>query len=116
MTTQQVLEKGAKIQDESIKSLDRTIGVIEQTKNLGSETAQALAAQTEQLGRISEGVDEVESNLQQANKQLRAFARKIATDKIIMVFLCLIVCAIIAIIIIKVVDNSAGSGSNETVN
>jgi len=115
MTTQQVLEKGAKTQDESIKSLDRTIATIEQTKHLGSETAQALAEQTEQLGRISEGVDEVESNLKQADKQLRAFVRKIATDKIIMGFMCLIVCAIVAIIVIKVVDTSATSGSPDNV-
>lgn len=43
-----------------------------------------LKDQTNQLDRVTQGVDEVESNLKQAEKQLRSIARRIATDKIFM--------------------------------
>ena len=37
------------------------------------------------------------------SKQLRAFARRIVTDKIIMCFLCMVITAIIVIIVLSVV-------------
>jgi hypothetical protein len=52
-------------------------------------------------------LDEIESNIKQARKELASFARRVATDKIIMVFACLVVCGIIAVIVYSIVDPSA---------
>ena len=46
----------------------------------------------------------VKSNLKRADLLLRAFMRRMATDKIFMVFMCLIFCGIIAIIAAKALD------------
>ena len=59
----------------------------------------SLAHQTEQLARVEEGIQEVNTYLKLASKELRAFVRRTATDKIIMSFVCLIVIGIIFIII-----------------
>jgi len=107
MTADQIVEVGAKKQDESIKSLDRTLQTIEASKGVASDTAQQLSQQTDQLRRIGEGVDEVEINLKEASRQLRSFARRIATDKIIMLMMLLVVLAIIVVIILSIVKPGA---------
>lgn len=107
MTTQQVLEKGEKIQKEDLSSLDRTIQTLEQTKETGVAIGQRLAEQTEQLGKIGEGIHEVNAYLKLASRELRAFVRRTATDKLIMGFACLIVLGIIFIIIWSAMNGKA---------
>jgi len=79
--------------------LDNTLQTIDHTREVGAATAQRLGEQTEQLKRIDEGVSEIQTNLKMAAKQLRSFTRRVATDKLIMAFICLIVIAIIFVII-----------------
>jgi len=107
MTTQQILEKGEKIQKDDLTSLDRTLQTIEQSKETGVAIGQKLAEQTEQLAKIHEGIHEVNAYLKLASKELRAFARRTATDKLIMGFVCLIVLGIIFIIIWSAVKGKA---------
>ena len=45
----------------------------------------------------------VDSNVALAEKQLRAFMRRMATDKLIMVMVCLVVLGIIAAIVVAIV-------------
>jgi len=111
MTTKQILEKADKIQKTDISSLDRTLQTIEQAKETGVEIGTTLAQQTEQLQKVGEGIKEVQQYLKLASKELRAFARRVATDKLIMSFICLIVLGIIFIIIW-----SAVKGNNANTN
>jgi len=91
--------------------LDRTLQTIEQAKETGVEIGTTLAQQTEQLQKVGEGIKEVQQYLKLASKELRAFARRVATDKLIMSFICLIVLGIIFIIIW-----SAVKGNNANTN
>ena len=70
---------------------------------MGAETASKLKGQTEQLKNIDQDIMKVKSNLKRADLLLRAFMRRMATDKIFMVFMCLIFCGIITIIALKAV-------------
>eukprot|EP01116_Phalansterium_solitarium_P014921 TRINITY_DN3283_c0_g1_i1.p1 TRINITY_DN3283_c0_g1~~TRINITY_DN3283_c0_g1_i1.p1 ORF type:complete len:234 (+),score=10.84 TRINITY_DN3283_c0_g1_i1:87-788(+) len=99
MTADEVLNKAAETQVKSITSLDNTLRMIEETKAIGAETAAELKAQTEKLGGVDKDLDEMESYLKQADKQMRAFVRRMATDKIILAFIFLIVAGIIFIIV-----------------
>jgi hypothetical protein len=54
-------------------------------------------------------VRQVESNLKRADLLIRAFMRRMATDKFIMVFMFLIVCGILTIIIYKVRSAAASA-------
>ena len=71
---------------------------------MGAETAQKLKGQTEQLKNIDADIMKVKSNLKRADLLLRAFMRRMMTDKVIMIFVCLIFCGIVGIIVYKVVD------------
>ena len=71
---------------------------------VGAETAAKLKGQTEQLKNVDQDIMKVKSNLKRADLLLRAFMRRMATDKIFMVFMCLIFCGIIAIIAAKALD------------
>jgi len=99
MTADEVLNKAAATQVKSLDSLDRTLQTIEDTKQVGAETAAELKIQSEKLGGVDKDLDEMESYLKQADKQMRAFVRRMATDKIILAFIFLIVAGIIFIIV-----------------
>jgi len=99
MTADEVLNVAKKTQEASLTSLDHTLQTIDQTREVGAATAQRLHEQTEQLKKIDEQVSEIQTNLKMAAKQLRSFARRVATDKLIMVFIFLIIVAIIFVII-----------------
>ena len=103
MSDSQYVNKANELQDDSLKSLARSKAVVEDATNIGAETATSLKAQTEQLNRISKDVDSIANNLKLAEKQLRSFVRRMATDKLILCLLCCIVCAIIALIVVSVV-------------
>jgi len=111
MTTQQLVEKGAKTQQKSLDSLSSTLLIIEETKDVGAAAAEKLKAQTDQLVRVGEQLDEMQSYLKQASKELRSFARRLATDKIIMGFMCIIVCGVVVIVVLSVLKKTNGSGS-----
>ena len=104
MTAGEIIQEGAAIQDKSKAAVDRMKRQIEESKQVGAETAAKLKGQTEQLKNIDQDIMKVKSNLKRADLLLRAFMRRMATDKIFMVFMCLIFCGIIAIIAAKALD------------
>jgi len=114
MTTQEVLQEAGKVQDQSLGALSRMKQQIAQTKEVGATTAVQLKAQTEQLKNIDTDIMKVKSNLTRADLLVRAFMRKIMTDKIIMIFMCLIFLGVIVIVVYKLVDpGGGGDGGGE---
>jgi len=99
MTSDEVIDVAKKTQDASLKSLEQTLITIDNSKQVAADTASKLHEQTEKLKHIDEGVSEIQTNLKMAAKQLRSFARRVATDKLIMVFIVLIILAVIFVII-----------------
>jgi hypothetical protein len=88
MTPAQILEVASKTQDESMASVQRMQRKIGDSKQVGAETAAKLRQQTEQLKNIDSDIMKVKSNLNRADVLVRAFIRKMVTDKIIMIFVC----------------------------
>jgi len=103
MTTQEVLSEAGKVQDQSMNALGRMKAQIAQTKEVGVATSVQLKAQTEQLKNIDTDIMKVKSNLSRADLLIRAFMRKVMTDKIIMAFMLLIFIGVIVIVIYKLV-------------
>ena len=139
MTSDQILMKASKTQDESVQALDRMLVTLEGTKEVrplpllyinriqvGAETAKhngPTDGPTQSRGRRRIGGEDdlhanmiwcdnlqVQNNLKEANKLLRAFARRVATDKILMGFMCLLVLAIVALIVVKIVKKKTSGG------
>jgi len=99
LTAGQLLKAGVETQKESLDATDRIKKKIDQTKEVGTKTMEELASQREQIESASGQMDTLLDNLKQASNQLRAFARKMVTDKIIMGIICLIIIGIIFCIV-----------------
>lgn len=90
MTTQEVLQEASKVQDQSLSAVERMKRQIQESKEIGATTAVRLKGQTEQLKNIDTDIMKVKSNLSRADLLIKAYLRKMTTDKIILSFLCLI--------------------------
>eukprot|EP00262_Sarcandra_glabra_P014847 TRINITY_DN4437_c0_g1_i1.p1 TRINITY_DN4437_c0_g1~~TRINITY_DN4437_c0_g1_i1.p1 ORF type:complete len:272 (+),score=61.17 TRINITY_DN4437_c0_g1_i1:304-1119(+) len=104
MSNQELITAGMKTMDETDQALERTKKVVEQTVEVGAQTAVTLKGQTEQMGRIVNELDTIQFSIKKATQLVKEIGRQVATDKCIMLFLLLIVCGVIAIIIVKVVN------------
>ncbi|KAH9326496.1 hypothetical protein KI387_006674 [Taxus chinensis] len=104
MTNQELVGHGTQMMDETDQAIDRTKKVVEDTVNVGAQTASTLKAQTEQMGKIVNELDTIQFSIKKASQLVKEIGRQVATDRCIMAFLFLIVCGVIAIIIVKVVN------------
>eukprot|EP00762_Andalucia_godoyi_P000265 ANDGO_03108.mRNA.1 putative plant SNARE 12 len=102
MTTGQLAQAGVDTQNESLSSLERSKRTIETTEAVGRATAGKLKEQTEQLSRISDDLDKIETQLKRADRELKAFIRRMMTDKIILCFLCILACGIVAAVALTI--------------
>ncbi|GMJ00441.1 novel plant snare 11 [Hibiscus trionum] len=104
MTNQQLMDKGNQMMDETDQAIDRAKKVVHDTVDVGTETAAALKAQTEQMSKIVNELDSIHFSINKASKLVKELGRQVATDKCIMAMLFLIVIGVIAIIIVKLVN------------
>nr|GMD94207.1 novel plant SNARE 11 [Ipomoea batatas] len=102
MTNQQLMDHGNRMMDETDQAIDRAQKVVHETVNVGTETAAALKAQTEQMSRIVNELDSIHFSIKKASQLVKEIGRQVATDRCIMGLLFLIVIGVIAIIIVKV--------------
>ncbi len=112
MSTQEVLKEASSVQEKSLQSIGRMRQQIEVSKEVGAQTAIRLKDQTEQMKAIDTDVMKVKSNLSRADLLIRAFMRKMMTDKIIMGFMCLIFVGVVVIIIYKIAVPGEEESSN----
>ncbi|KAJ6942908.1 SNARE 11-like [Populus alba x Populus x berolinensis] len=106
MTNQQLVDHGNQMMDETDQAIERGKKVVQETINVGTETAAALKAQTEQMSRIVNELDSIHFSIKKASQMVKEIGRQVATDKCIMALLFLIVVGVIAIIIVKLVNPS----------
>ncbi|XP_042503557.1 novel plant SNARE 11-like isoform X2 [Macadamia integrifolia] len=104
MTNEQLTNAGNQMMDETDQAIERSKKVVEETVNVGTETAAALKAQTEQMGRIVNDLDSIHFSMKKASKLVKELGRQIATDRCIVALFSLIVLGIVAIIIVKIVN------------
>jgi t-SNARE complex subunit (syntaxin) len=100
-STGQLLQQGVSVQEKSIESLERQLRMIDESKQLATETLAELARQEEQLLKITDDVQTVRENLKYAGKQLRSIARRMAGDAAFRV--CCIVMLVVVLVIIIIV-------------
>ncbi|KAJ3399713.1 hypothetical protein HDV05_001568 [Chytridiales sp. JEL 0842] len=108
MTAKELTVQALQVQDQTLGSTARTKMIVEQTIEIGTSVNVELKKQGEQIQNIADGVEQVESNLKRADKQLRVFMRRMATDKIFLAFIFLIVVAIIVAVALYIVRKKTG--------
>jgi hypothetical protein len=101
-TTEELMKYGFDTQKSSKESLQRTLGVIEQTKDVGTDTVLKLEANTAQIEGLYDSLESIESSLARSTKVLKRIARKMATDKAIWVVILILIGVIVAVIVLKV--------------
>lgn len=104
MSNQQLMDQGNRMMDETDQAIERSKKVVHETVNVGTETAAALKAQTEQMSRIVNELDSIHFSIKKATQLVKELGRQVATDRCIMGLLFLIVVGVIAIIIVKIVN------------
>jgi|EP00953_Heterococcus_sp_UTEX-ZZ885_P015339 novel plant SNARE len=110
-TPEQKLDQAELIQNKTEAKYKNMITVLEQTEEVGSATAATLQDQRDQINDITEGVMEIDSMLTRADKLVRIFSRRLATDKFIQCFGFLNVAALVAIIVYVAIKKVGLPGS-----
>lgn len=71
LTEQEELQRRAnQVTDESLESTRRMVQLVEESKDVGIKTVVMLDEQGEQLERIEEGLDQINSDMKEAEKNL----------------------------------------------
>jgi SNARE protein len=94
----QVLDKAERLQKEDLHAVERMKGKVADAQEIGAATNEKLHAQTQQIAGTIETLDEQKVLLEVGSQQLKAFTRRIATDKIIIGFICLVVILVVVLI------------------
>ena len=97
-----LIQHGRGIMDETDKSVARSQAVVEETIQIGTQTAEALRGQTQQLERIVDDLDEIHFSLKKSFGVLKDITRGLATDKCIMFLLFLVCAGVLTVIVLKV--------------
>lgn len=70
-----------------VLGLQRSKRVVQETVQVGTETAARLQAQTEQMHRVVEELDHIHFSMRKAGRLVSDLTRQMATDRCIMFFL-----------------------------
>ncbi|CAM6013392.1 unnamed protein product [Sphagnum balticum] len=111
MSNQELVQTGRKQMDETDQTIERSKKVVEDTINIGAETASTLKGQTDQLGRITNELDTIQFSIKKASQLVKEIGRQLATDRCIIFLLFLVVAGVIAVIVVKVVHSKNKSTS-----
>jgi SNARE protein len=100
----QMLRDAEGIQDKTEQSLIHSRQMVEATKEVGQATIEELHRQRNQIKDITEEVMQIEDNLARADKLIRTFGRRMATDKFIQCFACVNILLLVGVITYAVVS------------
>ena len=98
---QEMLDEAANIQAKDKQATRRMLKMVNQTEDIAASTMDTMKNQTEQLSKIHADLEEMDSTLKLADQQIKQYVRKMATDKLIMAMLFLIVMGIVVIMVLK---------------
>ncbi|KAI8473157.1 MAG: hypothetical protein J3K34DRAFT_361577, partial [Monoraphidium minutum] len=103
MTMQELVKEGRRGMQETETTLTRTEKLVEDTLQIGQQTAATLHDQTQQLNKVVDDLNEIEFTVKKATKVIADITKGIMTDKCIMFLLFLVVAGVIALVIVKVI-------------
>ncbi|XP_020087113.1 novel plant SNARE 13-like isoform X2 [Ananas comosus] len=77
MSNQELIDAGRKKMDETDQAIERSKMVVEQTIDVGAQTAANLKGQTEQMGRIVNELDTIQFSIKKASQLVKEIGRQI---------------------------------------
>lgn len=109
---QEMLDEATRIQGKDKQATRRMLKMVNQTEDIAASTMDTMKNQTEQISKIHADLEEMDSTLKLADQQIKQYVRKMATDKLIMAMMFLIVMGLVAIMVLK----TLGFFSDDEVN
>jgi len=109
-----MLTEANRLQDKTAESLSHTVALIADSKMVGMSTIEDLERQREQIRGIDDDVNRLEDNLNRADKLIKTFGRRMATDKVIQCFGCVNVLMIVGIIIYIIANGGGLDGEKDS--
>ncbi|KAJ3318788.1 hypothetical protein HDV06_007039 [Boothiomyces sp. JEL0866] len=116
MTTVEITKHALMVQDKTQEATARAKKALDETIQIGISVNAEVKQQGEKLKEIEEGLDQVETNLKRADKQVRIFIRRLSSDKIFLMMIVLLVVGIIGAIVAALLKKNcpkAVQGSNQ---
>ncbi|XP_048427804.1 novel plant SNARE 13 isoform X2 [Pyrus x bretschneideri] len=77
MSNQELINSGMKTMDETDQVIERSKKVVEQTVEVGTQTAVTLKGQTDQMGRIVNELDTIQFSIKKASQLVKEIGRQI---------------------------------------
>ena len=97
------LDGASKLQDRTGDALERASQMVEASREVGASALSELERQQDQIKDVSADIMLIEDNLTRADRLIRNFTKRMMTDKLIMGFAFLNMCALCGIIVYCVV-------------
>ena len=98
-----MLREAAHLQEKTQDSLENTKNMIASSKEVGVATLEELERQRDVLQNIERGVDRIDDNLARAEKLLKQFGKRMASDHFIQCFTAINVMLLIGVIIYAII-------------
>jgi novel plant SNARE len=107
----QLLGDANRLQDKTQESLDYTKQMVAESKDVGLSSLEELKRQRETLNRIDTEADRVDSALDVAEKLVKNFGKRMASDKFIQCFTVLNVLLLVGVIVYVVLSGKSLGGA-----
>lgn len=108
-----LLTDASKLQDKTQSSIDAIARMTNEAKDVGMETMEELKRQRMQITSIDEDAMKIEDDLKRADKLIRTFGRRMASDKLIQMFACLNVLLLVGVIVFSILKKGVGDDEDE---
>jgi len=100
-TADGLMDHGRKLQQASVQSLQRSVGVVGDTEEIGRQTAQKLQSQTEQIKGMKDSLYEIDDMLKRSRVIITKMLKRTASSKVLWVLVFAIVVVVGLIIYFK---------------
>ncbi|KAK9834785.1 hypothetical protein WJX74_010475 [Apatococcus lobatus] len=112
--TVELMAQGKATIKDTDDALIRAQKIVEDTIQIGTQTAETLHGQTKQMERVLNDLDEIHFTMKKASKVIRDLTRGIATDKFIMFLFMMMVVGVIVAIVLKIAKVGAKKKTTTT--
>jgi len=107
LTPDDLMNRTTAIQKQSERALDGALTALDGAEHQGNASLIEMQRQREVLGKASEQMNEMDSELARARKILKVMMTRAAGDNCVRVLALIVILAVVAVIIVEAVDGGA---------
>ena len=97
----QIINDAKRVQGKTFDSMARSERLVSEMEDMGAEANVQIRAQTEQIKATHSNVNEINEGIEKASKRLRDIGRRLATDKMIVCLVLMLLLMIVGIVVLQ---------------